>query len=168
MKKIVLIFLVINLFLTSCSRKKVLIVGIAEDTSTNLKDISQSLNNGRNLAIAYLNSLKDFPYSIRLEIIDTMNNPEKTANAFRYLCDSRNASFLFGVPSVKCAQVAKHIANLREKPFITEAFDEKVIENVENVLLFNQNPYNEGKLAALYFFYILKKSFLMIMCITLK
>jgi branched-chain amino acid transport system substrate-binding protein len=163
LKKVLLVFLILNFVLVSCGRKEIIVVGIAEDTSTNLKDITQSLNNGRNLAISEINSSKDFPYNIKLKIIDTMDSPEKTANAFRVLCDLQDADILFGVPSVKCAQVAKHIANLRGKPFITEAFDEKVVKNVENTLLFNQNPYSEGNLSALYFFYVLKKNRLAIL-----
>lgn len=157
MRKFALLLLIIGL-LASCSGKNTIIVGIAEDTSTNLKDITQSLNNGRNMALSEINSDKDFPHIIKLKIVDTMNSPEKTANAFRYLCDSQDASILMGVPSVKCSQVAKYVANLRKKPFISLAFDEKTVENVNNVLLFNQNPYNEGRLAALYFFYVLKKN----------
>lgn len=140
-----------------------MIVGIAEDTSTNLKNITQSLNNGRNLALSEVNSNKDFPYVIKLKIIDTMNSPEKTANAFRDLCNSQHASILMGVPSIKCSQVAKHIANLYGKPFISLAFDEKIIDNVDNVLLFNQNPYSVGRLTGLYFFYVLKKNKLAIL-----
>ena len=158
MKRFVLVILLLACILSSCSGKNVVIVGIAEDTSTNLKTITQSLNNGRNLALSEINSNKDFPYSIKLKIIDTMNSPEKTANAFRELCNSGNVSLLMGVPSIKCSQVAKHIANLYGKPFISLAFDEKVIENVDNVLLFNHNPYNVGRLTGLYFFYVLKKN----------
>lgn len=158
MKRFVLVILLLVCLLSSCSGKNVVIVGIAEDTSTNLKNITQSLNNGRNLALSEVNSNKDFPYSIKLKIIDTMNSPEKTANAFRDLCNSQHASILMGVPSIKCSQVAKHIANLYGKPFISLAFDEKIIDNVDNVLLFNQNPYNVGRLTALYFFYVLKKN----------
>jgi branched-chain amino acid transport system substrate-binding protein len=92
-----------------------------------------------------------------------MNSPEKTANAFRDLCNSQHASILMGVPSIKCSQVAKHVANLYGKPFISLAFDEKIIDNVDNVLLFNQNPYSVGRLTGLYFFYVLKKNKLAIL-----
>lgn len=163
LKKVLPILLIFSLILNSCSRKETIIIGLAEDNSTNLKELTQSLNNGRNLAITELNSYKDFQYIIKSKTIDTMDSPEKTANAFRVLCDSEDADILFGVLSVKCAQVAKHIANLRKKAFITEAYDEKVVRDVSNTLLFNQNPYNLGKLASLYFFYVLKKNRLAIL-----
>ena len=141
----------------SCNNRKIYTIGIAEDQTTNIKTISESLTNGRNLAIQSINE-SNLPFKLKLKVVDTANNPEKTANAFRSLCDNDKVDLLIGVPSISCSQIAKYIANNRKKVFISEAFDETITKNVNYTLSFNQNPYSVGKYSTLYFFYILKKN----------
>jgi len=154
-----LVYLLI-LFLTgtslSCSQKVSVRVLVAEDQSSHLKEIHQSLMQGRTIGLVNLEKNRS-AFRINLDTaIDTMNLPEKTANAFR---DRRKSTDLYlGVPSVECAQVAKYISGTYQIPFITNGYDDTLVENVDSVCVFNQNPSHVGKLVARYFYFYLKKN----------
>ena len=141
---------------SSCSKKEVIQVLIAEDQSSHLKDIHQSLMRGRTIGLVNVDKM-NLPYRFQLNAeTDTMNLPEKTANTFR---NGRVGTDLFlGVPSTECAQVAKYISDTYQIPFITDGYDDTLVENVSTVSVFNQNPFNVGKLIARYFYFYLKKN----------
>ncbi len=143
-------------FSISCSSKEAFHIVIAEDQSSHLKDIHQALMHGRTIGQVNADKMK-LPYRLQLNAdLDTMNLPEKTANFFR---DFRQTADLFlGVPSTECAPVAKYVSDAYDIPFITNSFDDTLVENVQTVSVFNQTPRNMGKLAARYFYFYLKKN----------
>lgn len=129
---------------------------VAEDRSSHLKEIHQSLMQGRTIGLVNVDKMK-WPYRFSLDAeTDTMNLPEKTANAFR---EGREDTDLFlGVPSAECAQVAKYISDTYRIPFITDSYDDTLVDQVDSVSVFNHTPFNVGKLAARYFYYYVKKN----------
>lgn len=140
----------------ACSSKETIHIVIAEDQSSHLKDIHQALMRGRTIGLVNAEKLK-LPYRLQLNAdSDTMNLPDKTANLFRNF--RQTADLFLGVPSTECAQVAKFVSNTYQIPFITDSFDDTLVENVETVSVFNQTPRNMGKLAARYFYFYLKKN----------
>jgi ABC-type branched-subunit amino acid transport system substrate-binding protein len=144
--------------MSACAPDRILQVGIAEDQSGPLAEISQQLDKGRRIALQLLHQEKKEKPPIRLKLIDTMNSPEKTANAFRSLISQHHVKLLLGVPSSECSQVAKHVAESRSVPFISNAYDAELLNQTEKVSLLRQNPGQLGKLIALYFFYVMKKN----------
>jgi ABC-type branched-subunit amino acid transport system substrate-binding protein len=145
-------------FMSACFAPSFLWVGIAEDQTGPLSEISRELDQGRRLTqLMYAQETKSKSL-LRFKNIDTLNSPEKTANAFRSLVDQHHVQMLLGVPSSDCAQVARHVASFRQIPFICNAYDSSLIHNTQDLLVFRQNPSQLGSLTALYFFYVLKKN----------
>ncbi len=159
LKKILLLCLCFSYILYSgCFHAQTLWIGIAEDQSSSLAKISKELDQGRKLTMQLLSHKDANNQVFRLKSIDTINNPEKTANAFRILIDQHQVKVLLGVPSTECAQIAKHIAEARSIPFICNAYDATISEDMNQVTVFRQNPIQLGQLTALYFFYVMKKN----------
>ncbi len=95
-----------------------------------------------------------------IKTMDTINSPEKTANAFRSLIDKDNVHLLLGTFSAENAQIGKHIAQIRGVPFIANAYDAELINESPSsyTAVLRQNPMQLGQLTALYFFYMMKKN----------
>jgi len=145
-------------FMSACFKPSLVWVGIAEDQTGPLAHITRELDQGRRLTQLMYNQEAQSKSLLRFKTIDTLNSPEKTANAFRWLIDQQKVQILLGVPSSECAQIAKHIAEFRKIPFICNAFDSSLETKAGQTRLFRQSPSQMGSLTALYFFYVLKKN----------
>jgi ABC-type branched-subunit amino acid transport system substrate-binding protein len=156
LKKKIIIALILILFMpfSGCQKKSRIHIGIAEDQSSRLMNIHESLSNGRKLAIE--NSPRQ-KYVFDLVQYDTQNDPENTANDFRKFFQTHESGIMLGTPSVECAQIAKFVADKWERTFICDSFKSNIVENVSTTLLINQNPVQQGKLIARYSINNLKK-----------
>lgn len=153
-----IVLLVLFCFMSACFKPSVLWIGIAEDQTGPLSAISRELDQGRRLTQLIYKQEAKTKSLLRFKSIDTLNSPEKTANAFRSLIDQHHVQVLLGVPSSECAQVARHIAEFRQIPFICNAYDSSLGSKTNKTIVFRQNPAQMGSLTALYFFYVLKKN----------
>lgn len=144
--------------MSACFKPSLVWIGIAEDQTGPLAQISRELDQGRRLTQLMHNQEAQEKSLLRFKNIDTLNSPEKTANAFRTLIDQHQVQVLLGVPSSECAQIARHIADFRKIPFICNAFDSSLKNQSGQTIVFRQSPFQMGSLTALYFFYVLKKN----------
>ena len=142
------LFLIVS-FQLGCDTRKDFLVGIAEDPSDTVSSIYQSLSNGRKLALEMDSSNKT---TVKMIEMNSQNDPENTANLFRQFYQENTSGIMLGTPSVECAQVAKYIAQSYHRTFLCNAYESTIPDNVDTTVLFNQNPFYQGKLLVRYIF----------------
>jgi len=129
-------------------------VGFAEDQSSQMSLIYESLANGRKLQYTRKEVAKK---NIHFIYYDTLRDPENAANAFRVFFQKYENGIMMGTPSAECAQISKYVADSWDRTFICNSYQPSIVENVKTTLLMNQNPFYQGKLSARYLISEMKK-----------